>query len=144
MAQAVAGYWEQFGIKAEIRHTDYAYLRPLFSGALHAPEIVGQASTVCTAGSPVASRDLNTFFCSKGIVKLTDVADAEIQKADSATSMEDLVRYSEAAYHKAYDSFAMSPFFNGDSVYGLSKKVGTIPVTPTFQNIGFWLIQERP
>lgn len=144
LAEAVAGYWQQIGVKTEIRPIEYGVLRPMFSGKEHDPKLVGAVSNHCSPTAAVASRDLNIYYWSKGIVKLTDVADAEIEQALAAKTTEELVQYSEAAYKKVYESYAVVPLLFGEVIYGVSKKMADVPTTRGFESLFVWLVADKP
>ena len=142
--QAVASHWERIGVKTKVVPIEYAVFRPKFAGKEHAPDLVGNAANHCIEVSPIGLRDLNTFFWSKGTVKLTDVADAEIEAAQRAKSTAELVRYTEAAYRKVYDNVSLLPLMFGQVMYGASKKVANLPNTKGADLLTVWLVQDRP
>lgn len=143
-AEATAAYWQQVGVRTEIRQLEYNPMRPKFVGPQFAPDIVGQAHTFCTSGSQLGVRDLSAFYWGKGTFKSTDVADAEIEAAQKASTMDELVRQTEAAFKKVYDNYSMIAVLNGGLVYGFSAKTNFVPVTAGWDNIGFWLVHETP
>ncbi len=144
LVEAVAGYWEKVGVKARIRPMEYTVFRPLFSGKEHAPEIVGTAANHCATIGELASAELGVYYWSKGVVKLTDVADAEVEKAQAAKSVEEQVRYAEAAYRKVYENHVVIPLNYTGLVYaGTPKVADLLPITPGVDTLSFWLTQEK-
>ncbi len=144
LVEAIASYWEKIGVKSNIRPIEFAVFRPMFAGKEHAPQIVGAAAPQCASTSIVAIRDLSTYYWSKGTVKLTNVVDAEIEKAATAKSPDELVQYSEAAYRKIYDNYAAVPLLHVANLYGASDKLADLPVTKGADALTNWLVQERP
>ncbi len=144
IGQAIASYWERIGVKTQVRPIEYAVFRPLFSGKEHASQIVGAAANHCTEISSIALRELNIYYWSKGTVKLTNVADAEIEKAQAAKSIGELVQYSEAAYRKVYENSPALPILYSARVYGASKKLAGLPLTKGADLATVWLVQDRP
>ena len=130
VALAVAGYWEKIGVRVTVRPMDFTVLRPLYAGKEFAPELVGTAAVLANGATPLGVRDLQNSLWSKGILKSTDVADAEIEKAAAASTIDELVRYTEAAYRKTYDDFSMLPIAQVGVIWMANKKVGEIPVSP--------------
>ncbi len=128
LAEAIGSYWERIGVKIQIRPIEYTVLRPMFSGKEHASEIVGTVANHCTPSSPTALSDLNIYFWSKGIVKLTNVADAEVENAQRAKSADEMIRLTEAAYRKVYDDVSTIPILSGSELYGASKRAANLPV----------------
>ncbi len=143
-AVALAGYWEKIGVKTKVVPSDYTTYRPKTTGTRHTPDIVGHASTICTGGSFLASRDLSAFWWSKGGFKLSDAADAEIEKANAAKSQDEMVRWVEAAYRKLYDAQANIGVFHGGTLFAGNQKAADLPVTPGFPNLGMWLVYDKP
>lgn len=146
-AQAIGGFWEQIGVRAQIRPIDYAVFRPKVRGAdgKVSPEYVGTAATFCTSGSPLAQRDLNLVWYSKGEHRITNAADEEIAKVLAATSNEELEQWSEAAYKKVYDAWAAVGVFHGGQTYSATKKFAdSYTITPGLDSLLIWLRADHP
>ncbi len=143
-SSALASDWQKIGLQPTIRPIDFAVFRPLYAGARHAPETIGNVSLFCNPGNAVALDDLAATYWSKGLVKTSDVADAEIERAQAAKSQEELVTWSEAAYRKLYENYSTLTFFHGSLVYAANKKLGDIPVTAGFDNLFMWFTYARP
>ena len=144
LAQAFASYWDRIGVKTQIKPMEYAVFRPLFAGKEHAQQIVGTVANHCAEGSPLALTDINIYYWSKGIVKLTDVADAEIEKAQTAKSVDEMVQNLETAYRKVYNNVPAIPILVGSTVYGASKQAADLPVIRGTDLFSMWLTQDRP
>ncbi len=143
--EVLASYWAKIGVRTRLVPIDYAIFRPQVRGANLSPQVIGAASTFCTAGSQIAPRDLTTFWYGKGEWKLADVADAEIERMNAAKSQEEMVRWAEAAYKKLYDNYAAIGVFHGGIVFGATPKLADIPVTPGFAGaFTTWFIWEKP
>lgn len=78
-AEVVAGYWQRIGVKAEIIPGDsgmYAKIR----NSMNSPTLLGQASTYRTSDIPVAPRNIQQRFQSKGQFGLMGKASPELDK----------------------------------------------------------------
>ena len=144
LAEVVGSQWDKIGVRTQIRPIEYSVFRPLFAGKEHAAQIVGSVANHCAESGAIAIRDLNIYFWGKGTVKLTNVADAEIEKAQAAKSIEELVQYTEAAYRKVYDNYPVVPILLGASAYAASKKLADLPITPGADHLTVWLTQDKP
>ena len=105
---------------------------------------MGKPAAFCNSGSPLGVRDLETVIWSKGIMKLPNIADEEVEKAASARTQDELVRYTEQAFRKVYDQYIGVPIFKGGVVYAANKKFPELPITPTWDNFAMWLVHDRP
>jgi len=143
VAEAVGGYWEKIGVKAQVIPEDFTIFRPKFRTQSYAPELTGRGAIFCNAGSPLGTRDLSTNFWGQN-AKLTNVADAEIEKAGAATSESEMLRLTDAAYRKIYDDYIEVALISGASLYGANQKLSDLPLTPTWANLGMWLTYDRP
>lgn len=144
LAEAVTGSWEKINVRAQVRPIDFPVFRPFYAGKEHSREAIGNAYAWCQAGSPLGVRDLQNAYWSKGIVKETDVADAEIEKASVATSNEELVTYTEAAFKKVYENYAGIPIANIGLVWVADKNLADMPTAPTWENFGSFLTRDKP
>ena len=144
LVATVADYWKRIGVRTVIRPMDRAVYRPLWAGKKHQDEIIGTAGTDCGPARLTALADLTVVHWSKGLFKLTDVADAEIDKALAAKSLDEEVRYSEEAYLKVYNNYVNVPILYIPLTFAAGKK---FPVLPEYKGSGsnaiVWLARDR-
>lgn len=144
LVATVADYWKRIGVRTVIQPMDRAVYRPLWAGKKHQDPIVGTAGSDCGPARLTALADLTVVHWSKGLFKLTDVADAEIEKALAAKSLDEEVRYSEQAYRKVYDNYVNVPILYVPLTFAASKK---FPEPPAYRgsgaNVSVWMARDR-
>jgi peptide/nickel transport system substrate-binding protein len=145
LVAAVADYWQRIGVRTVIRPMDRAVYRPLWAGEKTQDQIVGTAGTDCAPARMTALQDLTIGDWSKGLYKLSDVADAEIEKALAAKSLDEEVRYSEQAYRKVYDNYVNVPIAYVPLLFASSNKFPGPPgdYTGAAGNASVWLARDR-
>ncbi|MDE3076384.1 MAG: ABC transporter substrate-binding protein [Chloroflexota bacterium] len=144
MGEALANYWQAAGVRTNVVPVAYTLLRPKVFAPTVPQDVVGTAYDWCAGGLTPASEQLETLFYTKGPIHETNVADAEILKANSTTSPSEQVKLTAQAWTKLYDEYAAIPLYRGPSLYAVDEKAASYPITPGFPDMLSWWVTNPP
>lgn len=143
LGQTLASYWQKIGVTTNVAPVDYTLFRPKAQANPFPTELVGTAYPFCN-GPQEGIRDLLNRFYSKGALHTSDVADAEIQTALNAPTLDQQQQAVGAAYQKVYDEYAALPLYYGSLVWAVDDKAANDAVSPGVPFVMSWWVKDVP
>lgn len=131
VAEAVAGYWERIGVKTTIIPTELGAVRPKYVAQPQAADIVGTAMTFATGPRLNGLDDLRIWFTVGAKINQLAELDEYARRADAATSVEEIAKIVQEAYHVLYKDFRGVPIADVDGVlWAHGKRVAEVQLRP--------------
>lgn len=143
VAEAVAGYWDAIGVRAEIVPTDIGAFRPLYNAQPQPAELTGQASTFASTGRLNGRDGLPPWWnVSRKLLALSPNMDEYFTRASEAPTVEEIGKAVQEGYHVVYDNYRSVPIANVSGAlwaYGNSLAGVNITILPLRGFIAPWI-----
>lgn len=132
VSEAVAGYWEAIGVRAEIVPIDMGAFRPLYVKQPQSPQLVGQASIFATTSRLNGATSLGIWFAkSRKITQLAEDVDDLYAATQTAGTVKEIADLTEKAFRKIYSDYRSIPIADVAGIlWAYGNQIGDITVAP--------------
>jgi peptide/nickel transport system substrate-binding protein len=137
ICEAVAGYWADIGVTADIVPLEFGAWRPHFVNAAEDDDFnAGDAAPLSTPANPDPARPLFSWYNTKGPIKLLGNARPDYDALEPLVNVEvdpvERARLVQEAYLIIQSEWTATPLFNADSVWAVNpEKVDPSSWRPT-------------